>query len=189
MKLRKLNMRGFSHDIVIVLFVVVFAIAGVGYLVASHADNCNPVSGVTSGPVSTVVSSPVSTPTCQPVSITAPTNYAASQITTNSFVDSFSPSLDSSGGTIVGYNTYRYVTSAGLQTAVLYAAGGLNTHGSTIVGLNPNTTYSFYLRARDNASPPNLSPPSNIITVTTLPLLTAPTNLTSTNTNATSTFP
>ena len=190
MKLKKLDMRGFSHDIALVLFVVIFAIAGVGYLVASHADNCNPnpVSGVTSGAVSTVVSSPASTPVCQSVPITAPTNYAATQITTNSFVDSFSPSTDNVGGTIVGYNTYRYVTSAGPQTAALYAAGGLNTHGSTTVGLNPNTTYSFYLKARDNASPPNLSPPSNIITVTTLPLLTAPTNLTSTNTNATSTF-
>lgn len=41
MKLRKLNKRGFSHDVLIVLFVVVFAIAGAGFLVASHA---NPVS-------------------------------------------------------------------------------------------------------------------------------------------------
>ena len=28
---------------------------------------------------------------------------------------------------IVGYNTYRYITSAGPTTAVLYTAGGLNT--------------------------------------------------------------
>jgi len=188
MKLKKLDIRGFSHDIVLVLFVVIFAIAGVGYLVASHADNCNPVSGVTSGAVSTVVSSAASTPLCQSVPITAPTNYAATQITTNSFVDSFSPSTDNAGGTIAGYNTYRYVSSQGPSTAVLYAAGGLNTQGSTIVGLNPDTTYSFYLKARDNSSPPNLSPPSNTITVTTLPLLTAPTNLKSSNTNSSSTF-
>ncbi len=188
MKLKKLNARGFSHDIVLVLFIVIFAIAGVGYLVVSRADNCSPVSGVTSGAVSTVVSSAASTPACQSVPITAPTNYAATQITTNSFVYSFSPSTDNAGGTIVGYNTYRYVSSQGLSTAVLYAAGGLNTHGSTIVGLSPNTTYSFYLKARDNSSPPNLSPPSNTITVTTLPLLTAPTNLTSSNTNSNSTF-
>ena len=38
MKIKKLNARGFSHDIVLVLFVVVFAIGGVAYLVASHAD-------------------------------------------------------------------------------------------------------------------------------------------------------
>ena len=60
MKLKKLDMRGFSHDIGLALFVVVFAIIGVGYLVASHADNCNPVSGA--------VSSSTSAPVCQPVS-------------------------------------------------------------------------------------------------------------------------
>jgi len=45
MKLKKLNARGFSHDLFIVAFVAVFAIAGVGYLVSSHADSCPPVSG------------------------------------------------------------------------------------------------------------------------------------------------
>ncbi len=49
MKIKKLNMRGFSHDMFLVLFVVVFAIAGVTYLVASHADPCNP--GTVSGPI------------------------------------------------------------------------------------------------------------------------------------------
>jgi hypothetical protein len=38
-KMKKLNMRGFSHDVVAVLFVVVFAIAGIAYLVGSHADS------------------------------------------------------------------------------------------------------------------------------------------------------
>jgi cell wall-associated NlpC family hydrolase len=38
MKLKKLNMRGFSHDIVLLAIVIIFAIGGVGYLVASHAD-------------------------------------------------------------------------------------------------------------------------------------------------------
>ncbi|HEX4774083.1 MAG TPA: hypothetical protein VH234_01030 [Candidatus Saccharimonadales bacterium] len=42
MKLKKLNARGFSHDMVLVLFVVIFAIAGVGYLVASHAAAPSP---------------------------------------------------------------------------------------------------------------------------------------------------
>ncbi len=37
MTFKKLNARGFSHDIVMVLFVMIFAIVGVGYLVASHA--------------------------------------------------------------------------------------------------------------------------------------------------------
>ncbi len=38
LKLRRLNNKGFSHDFLAILFVVVFAIVGVGYLVASHAD-------------------------------------------------------------------------------------------------------------------------------------------------------
>ena len=38
MRLKKVNARGFSHDLVVVLFVAIFAVAGVGYLVASHAD-------------------------------------------------------------------------------------------------------------------------------------------------------
>lgn len=37
MKLTKLNNRGFSHEILAVFFVVIFAIVGVGYLVMSHA--------------------------------------------------------------------------------------------------------------------------------------------------------
>jgi hypothetical protein len=41
MKLRKLDMRGFSHDMALVAFVAVFAIIGVGYLVASHAETPN----------------------------------------------------------------------------------------------------------------------------------------------------
>lgn len=37
MKLKKLNARGFSHEVLAIAFVAVFAIAGVAYLVASHA--------------------------------------------------------------------------------------------------------------------------------------------------------
>lgn len=37
MKIKKLDARGFSHDVILVGFVVIFAIAGVGYIVASHA--------------------------------------------------------------------------------------------------------------------------------------------------------
>jgi hypothetical protein len=42
MKIKKLNSRGFSHDIVAVFFVLIFAIGGVGYMVASHADQVAP---------------------------------------------------------------------------------------------------------------------------------------------------
>ncbi len=38
--MQKLNPRGFTHGIALMVFMSVFAITGVGYLVASHADNC-----------------------------------------------------------------------------------------------------------------------------------------------------
>jgi len=42
MRLRKIDNRGFSHIIVGVAFAVIFAIGGVVYLVASHADPVGP---------------------------------------------------------------------------------------------------------------------------------------------------
>src|SRR4051812_20808377 len=36
-QMKKLNKKGFSHQVVLLAFIVVFAIAGVGYLVATHA--------------------------------------------------------------------------------------------------------------------------------------------------------
>lgn len=91
MKRKKLDARGFSHDILIVLFVVIFAIAGVAYLVASHADSCDssasgvssatsdttsdatcPVSDSTSGAVS---SSPESQVTCAITGIPSSPSY------------------------------------------------------------------------------------------------------------------
>ncbi len=38
MKTKKLNARGFSHEVLILLFVIVFAVAGAAYLVATHAQ-------------------------------------------------------------------------------------------------------------------------------------------------------
>lgn len=55
--LKTLDMRGVAHQFALMAFAVVFAIVGVGYLVASHADSCNPVSGAVStkeNPVSAV---------------------------------------------------------------------------------------------------------------------------------------
>lgn len=45
MKITKLNIRGFTHDLTLIAFIAIFAIVGVGYLVASRADSCTPVSG------------------------------------------------------------------------------------------------------------------------------------------------
>ena len=64
--MKKLDKRGFAHHVALVGFVVVFAVAGVAYLVASNANscddavsgpmsgdpNCQPMSGPTSGPMS-----------------------------------------------------------------------------------------------------------------------------------------
>src|SRR4051794_31434566 len=37
MKIQRLSSKGFSHHVMLLAFVVIFAVAGVGYLVASHA--------------------------------------------------------------------------------------------------------------------------------------------------------
>ncbi len=71
--MKKLDMRGMSHDILIVAFVAIFAISGVAYLVASHADSCKPTSGPMSGPASGAVSGkdcPTSGPVSGPLAAT-----------------------------------------------------------------------------------------------------------------------
>ena len=49
MKIEKLNSYGFDHTLLSVAFVVVFALAGVGYIVASHADS---LTGGAAAPIS-----------------------------------------------------------------------------------------------------------------------------------------
>lgn len=46
----KLNGRGFAHEAILVVFVVLFAIVGVGYLVASHADQASVAVTTPAGP-------------------------------------------------------------------------------------------------------------------------------------------
>jgi hypothetical protein len=85
MKRKRLDAGGFSHDLLIVAFVVIFMLVGAAYLVATHAATCgNPVSGVVSGvsaPASGSVSQPasgscpVSSPVSAPVSSPAPTSF------------------------------------------------------------------------------------------------------------------
>lgn len=55
MKIKKLDTFGFSHHITLVAFVVIFAICGVGYMVASHANPTSSVSGAVSGKASPIV--------------------------------------------------------------------------------------------------------------------------------------
>jgi hypothetical protein len=69
MKLKKLNAKGFSHEILLVAFVVIFAVAGVAYIVASHADSCS-----NGGTAAAKVNSNggVSAPSCSAVSVSGP---------------------------------------------------------------------------------------------------------------------
>lgn len=73
MKLKPMNARGFSHEIVLVMVVVLVGILGSAYLVMSHADVCSTPSSAASdaqsGPVSDcttsgVVSANVPTGSC-----------------------------------------------------------------------------------------------------------------------------
>ena len=57
MKIKKLDAKGFSHDILLVAIVMVVAIGGVGMVVSSHAATCPKTSTKTG---CKVVSSPVS---------------------------------------------------------------------------------------------------------------------------------
>ncbi len=67
MRIKKLNSRGFSHDVLAVAFVVIFAVAGVAYLVASHADSCLIVYGSVSS-----AQSKSKNPNCNAVSVSRP---------------------------------------------------------------------------------------------------------------------
>ena len=61
--MNKLNARGFSHELLIVIFVVLFAVVATAYLVASHANPlCTPVTGPVTGPVSGRVTRPATGP-------------------------------------------------------------------------------------------------------------------------------
>lgn len=69
MKLTKINRRGFSHDILLVLIVAITAIAGVGYMVGSHANGACTKKQIAKGickskaasrPASRIASSPMS---------------------------------------------------------------------------------------------------------------------------------
>ncbi len=88
---------------------------------------------------------------------TTPTNLTSPSKTTTSISLSWGASTDSGGSGLAGYNVYRNgaTTPTGQTTGTTF----------TDSGLTPNTTYTYTVRARDNAG--NLSPNSNQISVTT----------------------
>lgn len=85
---------------------------------------------------------------------TIPTNLAASSPTSNSISLSWTASTDNTG--VAGYEIY--------VNGVLYSTVSATT--ATVSGLNPSTTYTFYIIAKDASG--NASAASNTATGTTL---------------------
>ncbi len=110
---------------------------------------------------------------------TAPTNLAASLTTQTTTKLTWTGSTDNIGVTY--YNIYKngtYVVSISVGNSY------------NVTGLTPATTYSFSIKAKDDAG--NLSPSSNTVSVTTLSvpdttIPSTPTNLVASNTTQTTT--
>ncbi|WP_076393001.1 endonuclease [Chryseobacterium gambrini] len=94
------------------------------------------------------------TPVADTQAPTAPTNLATSNPTSNTISLSWTASTDNIG--VVGYEIYK--------DGVLYATVTGTT--ATVSGLNPSTTYNFYVIAKDAAG--NASAVSNTASGTTL---------------------
>ncbi len=87
---------------------------------------------------------------------TAPTNLAASAITTNSFTLSWAASTDNVG--VTGYDVY--------QNGIKINLSSITTTSYNVTGLLANTTYAYYVTAKDAAG--NTSANSSTLNVTTL---------------------
>jgi hypothetical protein len=179
MKIRKLDARGFSHHFVMVLVVLVIAIGGTYYLVASHADNnCSPVSGVSA--VSTPTSAVVCAPPGAPSQIGFSENPTARSVALN-----WAASTASTGDPVAGYYVYGIsgynvnAPSAPSAPTLYQTISNPNQLSATISNLNSGVTYGFYVQAYDSSSPPLISPHSPTVTVSVPPA--APLNVTATS--------
>ncbi|NPA08236.1 MAG: T9SS type A sorting domain-containing protein [Chlorobi bacterium] len=94
------------------------------------------------------------TPVVDTQAPTAPTNLTTSNPTSNTISLSWTASTDNVG--VTGYDIYK--------DGVLYSTVTGTT--ATVSGLNPSTTYNFYVIAKDAAG--NASPASNTASGTTL---------------------
>ncbi|WP_328230370.1 MULTISPECIES: glycosyl hydrolase family 18 protein [Lysobacter] len=128
------------------------ATAGSHSFTAVAKDNQNATT--TSSAVSITVSGGSSDTT--PPSV--PGGLASPSQTSNSVSLTWNASTDNSGGSgVAGYDVYRGGSVVGSPTSNSY----------TVSGLNPSTSYSFTVRARDNAG--NASAQSGSISATTKP--------------------
>ncbi|MEI7831530.1 MAG: sugar-binding protein, partial [Prolixibacteraceae bacterium] len=87
---------------------------------------------------------------------TVPTGLVASAINSNSFILTWTPSIDNSGAS-PEYEIYN--------GAVL--AGSTQNTSFSLTGLTPATTYAITVKAKDGATPPNVSAASQPFTVVT----------------------
>jgi hypothetical protein len=179
MRIRKLNGRGFSHHFAMAVVVLIVAIGGTYYLVASHADNnCSPVSGVST------VSSPASAVICTAPSAPAQLGFSENP-TAQSVVLNWSASTASSGDPVAGYyvygiSGYNVSSPSAPAPATLYQTiSNPNELSTTISNLASGTTYGFYVQAYDSSSPPLVSAHSPTVTVSVPPA--APLNLSATS--------
>jgi hypothetical protein len=120
-----------------------------------------------------------------PLPPSAPTNFVSSAVTKSSTTLSWTASVDS-GGTVSGYYLYRYVTSAGADSATKIATPSASATSYTDSSLAPGTDYSYYIEAFDTSSPVGVSSASSTVNVTTTALPTAPTNLAKSSSTTTS---
>lgn len=90
---------------------------------------------------------------------TAPANLKAAAVSENSVTITWSPSTDNVG--VTAYQIYKNNTYLNSTTSTTYS----------VTNLTPATTFQFTVKAKDARG--NLSPPSNILTVTTTSLATS----------------
>lgn len=106
---------------------------------------------------------------------TTPANLSSPSHTSATVNLSWTASTDNTG--VAGYNIYNGGTYVGATTTP-------SSTSYTVIGLTPNTTYSFTVRAKDGAG--NLSAASNALSVTTASPPAPPTNLALTSSTLTS---
>lgn len=116
-------------------------------VIASDAANNN------SAPANTVTATTSAAPDIQPP--TAPANLIAAAVSSAQVNLSWTASTDNVG--VAGYDIYR---NGILLTSILAATTSLGDSG-----LTPQTSYSYYLVAKDASG--NTSPPSQTVTITT----------------------